>query len=385
MEKITKDNKGITLIALIITIIIMLILGSVTAYTGINSYKSSRVNKFVMQMQLLQTNFDELASTKTAVELDELELQSVTTQEQIDAIVNAFKQEEVSTADTGEYKVFSANKILEILDVENIENDIMVNFETREIVSTIGIEYEGVVYYTQYKLPGGQTIINDKNETIRDLSFILTETIDGLNATITISGIEITNGTLSYRETGSDYWTTITNYTNSGTLYDIVITKSAVYEFKLTDNVTGKDSNVRITDETTEEIKEVVVPEMNKKEIIVTNKPKTSINIAPYNYGEKLESWAFAEKDSINYVWIPRFVYDSDDNIEFIKGNSNISTKNTYKDYTWKIHDKFTTDETELTGIWISLEGINQEDIYDKDLNYMIDLLDSDAETLIEI
>ena len=55
MKKITKDNKGITLVALIITIIIMLILTSVTVYTGINTYNSSKVNAFVTKMQLLQT------------------------------------------------------------------------------------------------------------------------------------------------------------------------------------------------------------------------------------------------------------------------------------------------------------------------------------------
>lgn len=364
MKNTTKDNKGITLIALIITIIIMLILGSVTAYTGINSYKSSRVNKFVMQMQLLQTNFDELISTKTAVELEELGLQSVTTQEQIDAITNAFKQEEVTTGDTSKYKVFYKEDILNILNVENSDNEIIVNFETREIVSTIGIEYEGVVYYTQYKLPGGQTIINNSDAPDRNLFDFNAEidskiynslkiSIDGLEATIEFGNIQIVNGTLKFAEIdlegNATSWRTITNYTEHNKTYNAKIYKSGKYIFRLQDN------------ENTENYKETTT------EFKLTNKPKIEneeeIKIERYNYAQGSEEWAYATKDGVNYVWIPRFVYDTDNNIKFIKDNSNISTENTYMDYTWKIHDKFTTDETELTGIWVSVENAKQAEL----------------------
>ncbi len=373
MKNITKDNKAITLIALIMTVILMLILASVTTYTGLNTYRNSRLNKFVTEMQLLQSKVDDLVTTKTNEELNSMDLDSVTTQEQENAISSAFNNGEVTTNDTNVYKVFTKKDILNILDVEDVENDIMVNFQTREIISSTGIEYKGTTYYTQYKLPNGQTIINNESTTSREIAFELLQSIDGLNCTITINEISINNGTLSYAETNSEgnkeNWENITNYAEKDNRYTAIISKSGNYTFRIQDN-TDDDNN----------FEKLII-------ITLTNKPKTSLSLEPYNYGgEDSNTWAYAEKDSVNYVWIPRFAYKidtetSNTEIKFIKGNSNIATDNTYIDNTWTIHDKFTTsDEIELTGIWVSVDSVNQTGLD------MITLLnDSNRTILIEI
>lgn len=363
-----KNDKGITLIALVVTIIILLILASVTTYSGIDAYKRAKVTNFVTQMQLLQAKIDDLVSSKTEEELNNIELQTVTTQEQIKAITNAFKQEEIAVADTSKYKVFTKDKVLEILDIDDIKNDILVNFETREIVSIEGIEYEGSIYYTQYKLPGGQNIINNSIENQRDLTFEIELETNGLNATITIIDLEIENATLIYSEKNSENWKTVTNCTKNGEIYTIQISKTGDYIIKISDN-TNKENY---------EEKDVA--------ITLTNKPKTGLQIGKYNYGSTSDKWAYVQKDNENYVWIPRFAYKINletnvKEIKFIKGNSNISTENTYIDDTWEIHDIFTTDdETELTGIWVSVENANQTELD------MINLLNkNDITTKVEI
>ena len=367
MKNITKDNKGITLIALIVTIIVMLIVASVATYTGIDTYKYSQVNKFVTQMQLLQAKVDNLVEEKTEEELNNMGLLNVTTQEQINAITTAFKQDEISNANTSMYKVFTKDKVLEILDVEDVQNDIMVNFVTREIVSLEGVEHEGTTYYTQYKLPGGQTIVNNTSTTTRELKFTLEQSIDGLNATILIDNIEIANGTLSYKEQNSTYWTTITNYTENEKEYTANISKNGNYTFRLHDNV---DSENYIE---------------KSISIKLANKPKTQIELEEYNYALSSEKWAYSEKDNINYVWIPRFAYKTnletgDIEIKFIKGNSNIATDNTYIDDTWNIDDKFTVNGIEVTGLWVSIQNANQSGVD------MVALLQDDTRTtLIEI
>ena len=368
MNIITKEDKGITIIALIITIILMLILVSVTTYTGLDTYKNAQVTKFVAQMQLLQTKVDDLVETKTIEELDELGLQSPTTDEEQRVINYAFINGELTTDDMTLYKVFTQNDILEILDEEDVQDTIMVNFKTREIVSLTGIEYEGSMYYTQYKLPKGQKIVNNNNSTTRDLSFTLDLSIDGINSIVTAKDIKITNGTLSFAETdlegNKSNWQTVTNYTEKDE-YTANISKSGKYIFRLQDNA-SKDN---YTEESTV--------------ITLTNRPKTSSSLEGYNYGEDSNVWAYVQKDSINYVWIPRFVYkvNSDDTIDikFIKGNSNIATDNTYINSEWTLHDKFTAEDgTGLTGIWVSVDskvGLN-----------MIDLLnDTTKTTLVEI
>lgn len=365
MSKITKDNKGITLVALIITVILILILVSITTYSGINTYKNAQVTKFVTQMQLLQTKVDSLISSK---EINRMEFQSPSTQEQQNAINSAFNNGEITTKDFTKYKVITKNDIVNVLDVEDVQNEIMVNIETREIVSLIGIEYDGKTYYTQYKLPNGQTVISNDNSVQRELSFAIDTLIDGLNCDTITKNISIANGTISYAETdiygNKTNWHTITNYTEKESEYKTNISKSGNYTFKLQDNT---DDNY---------IEKTIV-------ITLTNKPKTNMDVQTYNYGVDSNSWAYAQKDGVNYVWIPRFVYrmnttSNSKEIKFVKGNSNIATDDTYINNDWTLHSKFTLqDGTGLTGVWINVNSMNQAGLN------MLDLLNDNSKTIL--
>lgn len=369
MKSLTKENKGITLVALIITVILMLILVSVTTYTGINSYKQSKVTRFVTEMQLLQAKVDDLVKTNTVEELNRIGTE-ITTDEQKNSINYAYNNQEVTTNDITKYRFIAKENILNVLDVEDAQNDIMVNFETREIVSLDGIEYNGETYYTQYKLPNGQTVITDSTATNRDLSFDIDLDIDGINAKVIINNIKITNGTLSYKDENDNYWKQITNYTESNVAQTINISKSGNYIFRLEDNTTNESDNEQTT-----------------IGIVLTNSPKTTLELQPYNYALDSNNWAYAQSsDGSYYVWIPRFVYrtNTDTNeteIKFIKGNSTLATDNTYINDEWTLHNKFITDDgSSLTGLWISVDNPNQTGLN------MIDLLnDNNRTTLKEI
>ena len=50
-----KNKKGITLVSLIITIVILLILASIATYSGISVIKSSRLTAFVTELKIMQT------------------------------------------------------------------------------------------------------------------------------------------------------------------------------------------------------------------------------------------------------------------------------------------------------------------------------------------
>ena len=367
---ITKDNKGITLIALILTIIITLILATITTYTGIDTYKESVVYEFVSEMQLLQAKVDDLVQNKTKEEI--LKLGTVATYN--DIVHNAIVNEEIITLNIDEARYFTQNDLLQVFDIDNAYSDVIINFKTREIISMKGVEYEGNKYYTQYKLPNGQTLINvtDEPSDRRLLQFnteynSLNLSIDGLNAIVTISNIQITNGTLKYKEKGSEHWINITNYTEKGNEYKVNISKSGTYEFRLQDNINSENYIE------TEKESEIVIK--------TTNKPKTNMNLK-YNYGAGSSEWAYAQKEGVNYVWIPRFVYDTNKNIKFIKGNSNITTDEIYiTNDTWTVPEKFksTQDGTELTGIWIKTESAQQTG-----LNLLM-LINDDTDILTEI
>lgn len=320
-----KNNKGITLVALIITVIIMLILASITVYTGADTYKHARVMEYVQQMQLIQSKVDEIVGTSNREELLKLG-KEITSSEQINAINLAYENGEVTTNDKSTYRYLSKNDLNNIFSIEDSSDDVMINFATREVVSVNGVKYNEITYYTQYKLPGGQTIIINKQDNNREVSFKTELLIDGLNSEITITDVSITNGTLKFSGTNEDAesWTIITNYTEKDKEYKAVISKSGDYTFIIQDN-TDKSKILE-----------------QKVKITLANRPKTSLELSEYNYGMDSTYWAYIQNSSGEYyAWIPRFAYDKDNNIKFVKGNSNIATDNTYLDDTWKVHDKF--------------------------------------------
>lgn len=365
MKKTTKDIKGITLIALIITVIIMLILVSTITYTGLNTYKNTKVSEFVFQMQLIQAKIDELFK-KGEIDIIIQELEKPGDKEQ-SIISTAFSNKEISSNDMDSYRVLTKEQILEILDVDDMQNSIIVNIKTREILDSNGIEYNGKKYYTQYNLPNGQILENKANSS-RELGDFTVETqLNGLNCNVIIKDLNATNATLSLKENNTEE-VIITSYTETKKEYTTNISKSGTYSFILRDN-TNPESYVE---------KQITVK--------VTNKPKTNLDLEPYNYTESSKLWAYVQKDGINYVWIPRFAWKKDNDtspleIKFIKGNSNISTDNVYiNEKEWTIPSKFDkNDGTKLTGLWIKVDNANQEGLD------MINILNSDVQTLTEI
>ena len=50
-----KENRGITMISLVVTVIVLMILASITTYSGVSTAKESRYYNAVHQMKVMQT------------------------------------------------------------------------------------------------------------------------------------------------------------------------------------------------------------------------------------------------------------------------------------------------------------------------------------------
>ena len=280
----------------------------------------------------------------------------------------------INTSNGNPIRYFDSTAIAEDLGLENIDDEIVVNFETREVISLSGINYAGEIYYSQYRLPGGQTVKQNTTENLRQIGwedFTITPNINGLNATFTISGIRFTNGTLSYSNDSQNTWTEITNYTVANeTVTTENLTKSGRYYFKWTDNTNKNNEYI-----------------LDTVSIRLTNSPQLKGNLGDlsttYNY-TALDSatWAYAtdnneteldETDDTIYVWIPRYAYETEEktNIEFLRGTSNVTTKDTYIPETgWTIPEVF----KDVTGVWVDVtDEYNTDELDTLDI---IDILD---------
>lgn len=366
-QNTTKCNKGITLVALIVTIIVMLIIATTTIYIGKENIDNSRMVSFVAYMQTIQAKVDFI------VEYDDYTKYGNTLTDSnksvLQNILNSDNESFATTVDSTYLRYFDSNNIKNDLEIDNIDDEIVIDFNTREVISLNGVKYEGNTYYSQYYLPDGQALKQQTEEMNRvvEIGDIICN-IDGLNATFTIKNITITNGTLSYGNMNKNneiIWTTITNYTKNGE--DVTsknISTSGKYYFKLVDNTTGEDN---------------ADSEGNYPlvELRLANTPKLQGNLTDlstnYNYSNLNDSskWAFATDTTnsanlVYYVWIPRFAYKVNasgklEELHFIRGTSDETTSGEYiKTSEWTIPEVFTKNEIQKTGVWVKVNSPNQ-------------------------
>lgn len=162
-----KNENGVTLIALTVTIIVLIILASVGITSGISTIESSKLTRFTSEMKTMQANVNELYNSwkigdKYTLENNEYAGDQILNigkdlllvQEDVE---NAFKlQSEGGSGivDREGYRYFDAETI-ELLGIENIKQEFFVNVKTRSVISVKGIMYEGRKCYTLEQLPDG--------------------------------------------------------------------------------------------------------------------------------------------------------------------------------------------------------------------------------------
>ena len=119
-----EKNKGITLITLIMTVIILLIIAGLSINYGINTYKSSKVMKFETYMKILQKKVDIMIEEG----IDYTTVGTALTNGQKDRL-----QAIMPTIDTSEpqLRYFSSDNIEEAFD-EVYKNQVLIHELTGE-------------------------------------------------------------------------------------------------------------------------------------------------------------------------------------------------------------------------------------------------------------
>ena len=375
-----NSQKGITIIALVITVIMLLILASVATYTGIESYDKAEQIKFVSQMKLIQTKVDE------KVQEDGFTLEgygTILTDEQKQTINNAVANGEILSPTEDDYsnyvRYFSKEQLSTQLSLDNIDEGIIINFKTREVISTVGFEYGGTIYYTQYKLPKGEkltqyvkpntTLSVEYSKILQDLSWVIKiEEVKRIEKDNT-DGTELKLDTLKYElgkknSNGDEY--TYLKQTNPN---EILISEAGDYSIKIIDNA-GNETEKKFT------IK-IANPPMIKDNWVKLKKTKTMNEKYETTYAFEKEvdgtkwydylnnaQFAYAMNENNDYfVWVPRYAKNNSTNeIKFIKGNSNIFEDNTKMNSNWTVPEEFSPNGIKLTGFWLKVTSPNPEE-----------------------
>ena len=151
-----KSNKGITLASLILTVIVLSIVTAVTINVGTTTYQNAEVTSYVAKMNMIQSRVNvinqKIKNGDTGYSGVGIEIS------QLDEETQAKIALSMGSASQQGFKYYNETE-LEQLGISEIKEEVLINFETREIFSVVPVEFEGVAYYNQYNLPNGTQLV----------------------------------------------------------------------------------------------------------------------------------------------------------------------------------------------------------------------------------
>lgn len=143
-KKVINHEKGITLLALVITIVVLIILASITINIGKDGIKESKENTMLSELGMVQ---NAILQRKTKVDLtnetypgETITEANINLEETIQEINDnrALGEEEISRKDSDDshyYFLSTENGGLEELGITNSEDAYIVNYETGEVIN----------------------------------------------------------------------------------------------------------------------------------------------------------------------------------------------------------------------------------------------------------
>ena len=144
-----RKKKGITLVALVITIVLLLIIAGISITGTIRGEKQTKESVAVSELNMVQHAILE-RKTKAQLTKEELPGQSVTST-QIQQVIDEIEKKSGTTislkGNTEDYKLLNA-EALQDLGMENYKSEYIVNYSTGEVIDiTIQVTEDGEVLY----------------------------------------------------------------------------------------------------------------------------------------------------------------------------------------------------------------------------------------------
>ena len=172
-----KNNKGITLATLLITVIILVTIAGTAVYTGRDVLNDAKEESFVQELQIVQNVVNNEYSKIQAGDYNSLTL-GTNIDENYNDTDNKVLIAISSTLDEGEtidwklekfqYSYFTKENLNLLLGLKNINQDILINFLTCSVISVNGIKKDGTTYYNLEQMGMG-TVYYNNNQTDNDL------------------------------------------------------------------------------------------------------------------------------------------------------------------------------------------------------------------------
>lgn len=387
-----KNEKGVTMVSLVVTIILMVILASVTTYSGIESYKDMKKENYIAQLKVIQEKVNLIAEEYqnwegkssdtninnylgTGVEGHSgLGFSKIT-----DGETTLIKLIEEASDSKENYYYFSTDNIKDQLGLKGFEKSgmsVAVNFGTRNVIEKKGIKQDNVEYHS-LKDFGIQANSSDADVAGSSTTYTINTTVKnyGLTAKIIIDGSGTKDGQnikisdFEYqKKNGADSnssWKSVEEKYDGK--YAFTVTESGTYVVR----VKGVTSGTGVTNDIIVTLVNPPVLEngMTAKSWNGSTWENTSLDSGTwFDYSNNVNNWANAVDSSGNWwVWIPRYAYSLDITnkkikIKYLKELSSTTTSNKALETGEIVHPAFTKSnsfkngewDSKISGFWIS-------------------------------
>lgn len=159
-----KSEKGITLVALMITIIITLIIAAVATSSGIATNKKAKYYNAISQLKTVQYEVNSMYEKYKNGDKDiilvgeEISDSTVTSDNKKvkELSKKAFSALEVSEEQQLKYRYFSKEYLTNTLDINGITYDFIIDVSNRDVILLKGVKYENKIYYSLSQLENEQ-------------------------------------------------------------------------------------------------------------------------------------------------------------------------------------------------------------------------------------
>ena len=236
-----KKESGITLIALVVMIMVMLVLVGTAVHVGTNSMDNTKVTAFQSEMQIIQARVDiayqEIKSGDTYYDNVGKEISSLSPS--LQASIRTALQGESSSG----FKYFDKEELKKI-NVEGTKQQVVIHFGKREVVSITGVRKKGNIYYRDDEnLNNSRYQVDYQNKNLKGPTFEakLEPTENGWKIVaynILYQG-HVGEGTLQYKLKEETEWKEAKKNEDS-----VLVQDPGIYQVKLVDSA-GNESSTK--------------------------------------------------------------------------------------------------------------------------------------------
>ncbi len=203
-----KQNHGITLVSLVITIIVLIIITGIAIFAGTSTIKSTKIAGFMTELELIQEKVNTIYEKR---KLNKEDINYYSSLGQNISIIDSSKLANLLNGVSEEGYYYFSKEDLKKLDLDNISQEVIINFETRDVASINGILVEDKMCYRLIDFPSyrGQNV-DYTNKNTKTLTFDVEVTKLSNSWQIFIKNIinpnQVYGGTLSYKLHKDEEW-----------------------------------------------------------------------------------------------------------------------------------------------------------------------------------